>query len=352
MKKSYLMIAAVAALFVACAENDTFKDVDNQEVAIDFDGKYVNKVTRAELTETWLNTSGNKFGVFGYKGDLKIFDNEEVTSTGSDWTHSTKRFWDKSATNYKFYAYAPYASTAPTFSTTTGFTFTSSAIITNIKSDGADKAIALKAPTSYAECCTDHESHVEFIFNHVFSKLSFKAKISTAADALATIVIKSIKLEFPTATAPKWEQTAIGNVAGKTSFGTYSAIAANASTYSYSTEVYNDASNTTTLPTSATNIGETFIVVPVNNDNSVNVPEHIFGVEVTYDLTYKSDNQKETNCKAYGIIGGGEDAAHQFKPGQNDYYVVTITVDPAQIEFCAENIANWDDVTDNAVDVK
>lgn len=352
MKKSIYSILAVAALFAACAENDTFKDVDNQEVAIDFDGKYVNKVTRAEVTETWLNTSGNKFGVFGYKGDLQIFNNEEVTSTGSDWTHNTKRFWDKSATNYKFYAYAPYTSTAPTFSTTTGFTFTSSAVITNITTDGADKAIALNAPTSYAQCCNTHDSHVQFTFNHVFSKLSFKAKVSTAADALATIVIKSIKLEFPTATAPTWAQTAIGDVAGTTSFGTYTEIDADASTYTYGTEVYNNSSNTTALTTSATAIGNTFIVVPVNADQSVNVPEHVFGVEVTYDLTYKSDSKQETNCKAYGIIGGGNDATHQFKPEQNDYYVVTITVDPAQIEFCIEGVNAWDTETGNDVNVK
>ena len=49
MKKSYLMIAAAAALFAACAENDTIKEV-NEDVAIGFDGKYVNKATRAEIS--------------------------------------------------------------------------------------------------------------------------------------------------------------------------------------------------------------------------------------------------------------------------------------------------------------
>lgn len=348
MKKSYLMIAAAAAIFAACSSNDTFKEV-NEEVEIGFSEAGIENQTKAALTQDWFNTSGKKFGVFGYKGDLQIFDNEEVTSTGTDWTHTTKRFWDKAATNYKFYAYAPYASTAPTFSTTTGFTFTGD-IIADIDATDADKAIALKAPTSYTQCCGNHGSHVPFVFSHVLSKLSFKAKISSAADALATVVIKSIDLDFPTATAPTWTQTAIGAVDGTTSFGTYTPKDGT----NYETSVFNNSSNTTALTTSGAAIGKTFIVYPVNSESPVSVPSHIFGIKVTYDLTYKSDNKVESGCIATGVIGDGTPSTNLYQPGQNDYYVVTITVDPAQVDFCVEGVNEWDPTngTGRDIDVK
>lgn len=124
MKKSYLMIAAAAALFAACAEKDTFKDVDNQESPIIFE-QALNKTTRAYIADkAALATPG--FKVFGYKTNKRennqwvwtgsgvvqtIFDgNQKVYSenSGTSWKYDQLRFWDKTA-SYNFYAIAPYA---------------------------------------------------------------------------------------------------------------------------------------------------------------------------------------------------------------------------------------------------
>ena len=123
MKKSYLMIAAAAALFAACSSNDTFKDVDNQESAISFN-PYAEKVSKAAITGAdnaamlaRLADEGG-FVVYGYKtkddwasiSGEPIFNGVNVFSNdnGANWAYSRLRFWDKNG-KYNFYAVAPYS---------------------------------------------------------------------------------------------------------------------------------------------------------------------------------------------------------------------------------------------------
>jgi hypothetical protein len=121
MKKSYLMIAAAAALFAACSSNDVFKEVEEQETAISFN-PFASNETKAAITGAdnaarlaSLATAGG-FKVYGYKTidswahASTIFNGTTVTSSNSgvDWTYTGLRFWDKTAT-YNFYAVAPSA---------------------------------------------------------------------------------------------------------------------------------------------------------------------------------------------------------------------------------------------------
>ena len=121
MKKSYLMIAAAAALFAACAENDSFKEVDVQEAPITFN-QAINKVTRAYISSVADLKTENGFVVYGYKSldnfttkeSPDIFAGKNVywddqLSTPA-WVYNGLRFWDKNA-KYNFYAVAPYQPT-------------------------------------------------------------------------------------------------------------------------------------------------------------------------------------------------------------------------------------------------
>ena len=114
MKKSYLMIAAVAALFAACSDNDTFKEViNNNEGSEIIFSTYAQKATRAENSDTtyaWsLSDHHLSFRVWGYKNtsDVAVFEEDSVGFTTS-WSYVNKRYWDKAATTYEFYAFAPY----------------------------------------------------------------------------------------------------------------------------------------------------------------------------------------------------------------------------------------------------
>ena len=123
MKKSYLILAAVAGLFASCAQNEDLVQIADEPVAIGFESGFIDNLTRAELNNAWFTTANNSFGVFGYKGTTELFGTsatpvaELVTRDGTknDWVNTTLRFWDKAADDYSFYAYAPYASTSTTY---------------------------------------------------------------------------------------------------------------------------------------------------------------------------------------------------------------------------------------------
>lgn len=235
MKKSYLMIAAAAALLTACAEKDTFKDVDTQDEVIGFNGAYVGKSTRADITKNYLEEqvaadnaykAYHDFGVFGYKAsdsNFGLFTNEKVSyiQIGSgegaywDWQHATVRFWDKSA-SYTFLAYAPYNAYGVTATATNGISFTGIPVITQIADNHHDDLVVSEAIVYQTySACTDHSgitpshisqhgttnkyTYVPLTFKHILSKLTFKAKSSATSNS-AKIRIKQIKIDFPTIT--------------------------------------------------------------------------------------------------------------------------------------------------------
>ena len=125
MKKSYLMIAAVAALFAACSENEEIKQISSQGPAIGFT-TYYQKATRATENSSenysWdLSNHHSTFKVWGYKNtsETAVFNGEQVwwdTSLDPDaWTYTNNRYWDKVADDYYFYACAPYTGTPFSF---------------------------------------------------------------------------------------------------------------------------------------------------------------------------------------------------------------------------------------------
>lgn len=116
MKKSYLMIAAAATLFAACSSNDTFKDINNAEGPMIGFSTYTQKATRSEnSTKKYgldLNDHHETFRVWGFKNTtaIPVFDGEQVswnTAVADAWSYNNNRYWDKAATTYEFYAYAP-----------------------------------------------------------------------------------------------------------------------------------------------------------------------------------------------------------------------------------------------------
>ena len=401
MKKSYLMISAVAAIFTACSGNDIYKEVEDQNIPINFSQMATEKATRAgaELDMDWFhNTAKVGFGVYGFKGDpaaaTKIFKNEQVKSSLATapyaWTHTTIRFWDKAVSNYNFYAYAPFAGTNnndeganPSFDYTNGFTFTGLQIIANIDVDESttlspDKVVAtavegvgytsnkLHQGGSYTvgsttTNVTDHANAptVPFVFNHILSKLSFKIytpvkpnDYENVAERVANFTVKSIKIDFPTATSVTWAENGKNAVAaaGTTTYNSWAAKTGTKAAEAFETTVYNDATGTLVpygeTSTAATAIGNTYIVTPVNNT----VTKHEFDIQVIYDIAY-IDGTTETGCIATGTIGTGDPTkspgdegydANIYAPTQNQYYIAVIKLDPAKIEFCVEKVNEWD----------
>ena len=414
MKKSYLMIAAAAALFVACAETDTIKEIDTQDVAIGF-GSYINNATRAELTNSWFaNSDENSFGVYGFKIKdntptyEQIFDNEQVTwnDTQKDWKHPTVRFWDKSK-SYNFYAYAPYEANATFTTASQTFSFSGLELIQQIDATNnnnpvvTDIAIAINQGVTYESTlenthATDgasaqghHTGDVEFVFNHILSKLAFKVK-STTPQYLAKIRVTEVKIDFPTISSgsASWTQTSNDQPDGTTTIPALTAqdaIAANGTVTvaNFSIPVFTLESNgvgtnwlSTTAadiveytwandaPTTATeNKANEYIVVPVESGATDDVKGYEFAIKVVYDIQYMklsagktvgSENldDYEEDMQELGCIATGKITADNYDPEQNEFWTVTIDVNPAKIEFCVDKIEGWDTVDGGTVEVK
>ena len=357
MKKSYLMIAAAAALFAACSNTDTFKDVDVQEAVIGLNGQYVEKPTKAEITSAWLTTANSKFGVFGYRyaadnaNAFTLFSNEEVTyvtSPSADWTHTTVRYWDKGANDeYYFYAYAPYSASA-TFSRTNGLTYTLPSNVFLDTDDATDLCIAgAVEETDYAECS---DAHVHFTFSHVLSKLSFKV-IKTGFGANESVRLTSITFAAPSVTSATWNQN--DENATTDADITYVDLANPTSSSDLTAKVAfndtgaDDGNNVVgvadvVVGATAANIiagSNSFIVLPNNapqdpTDIQAN-EKHLIKLAVGYELTY-SDGETEPQT-AYG------DVALLYQKG--NHYIVTINIKPVEIQFHADVINGFNDVT-------
>ena len=115
MKKSYFLMAAAATMFAACSQSDVLNEVQVQEEAqaIGF-STYSAKATRAENNESATATTGLEehhvaFSVWGYKNTYTnfVFDDETVKMNAGAWEYVSKKYWDKAATSYQFYAAAP-----------------------------------------------------------------------------------------------------------------------------------------------------------------------------------------------------------------------------------------------------
>lgn len=362
MKKSYLMIAAVAALFAACAEKDTFKEVVNEEVAIGFESNYATKTTKAEIDNAWMKTSGDKFGVYGYKQEtdkvVTLFSNERVYYT-TDWEHTSVRYWDKSADDaYDFYAYAPYSASAASFvkdavspSTKTGFTYNLGTQVFADATLGAtvDLCVAAVEGTDYNECflpntTTASDGHVSFTFDHVLSKLSFNVK--KVETLTATVTLNALKMEFPSATSVNWAQNSksvtLGDknatpaeYVGDITYGGYAAPTAD----TYGVTIVSGKTQTVTTTSAAIADAHSYIVAP--NVVADPVQKHNINVKVEYTIDY-DDNIVETQT-ATGIA--------EINFIENYHYTLTINIDPAKIEFDVDAVNGWDEPHDAGVDV-
>ena len=118
MKKSYLMIAAAAALFAACSNNEMRNDVKEFGESVIGFTSYAGFQTKAEnnvsATNLWdLENHHTTFDVWSWKYfngawvSTAVYNKGTVSYLNSKWTASPLKFWDKSAEKYIFYAAAP-----------------------------------------------------------------------------------------------------------------------------------------------------------------------------------------------------------------------------------------------------
>lgn len=386
MKKDrFTILLAAAAMLAACSSNDTFKEVDTPDVVIGFNGQYVEKPTKAEITDSWLTTDGSDFGVYGYRYAIgntdptpfTLFNNERVyyVTSPADWLHTTVRYWDKGATGqYYFYAYAPYSATAASFNRAAngGLTYTmpvdgNSKTQVFVDTDNAlDLCIAAVEETDYEHCSTP--AHVHFTFSHALSKLSFKVK-KEGFGANDVVRLTSITFAAPISTTATWSQNALTGVASANV--AYTGYAAPASlTDNVKTAFTDSGADTPDNPATpdtdesavvgvediiaGTTAGDdkiggskSFIVIPntnpANPNNVQDGEKHLIKLTVEYELEYGDNHQKESHT-AYG------DVRILYQSG--NHYIVTINIKPVAIEFHVDAITDFTTVNAGTFDVQ
>jgi len=350
MKKTNLLIAAAALMVVGCAENTVLNETD--EMPIGFTKVYVENVTKAIKTGAYttqnFETEGNTFGVFGYKQtstqtDAQIFSDQKVeyksglsTDNGyngtTDWAYSPIKYWDKSATAYNFYAYAPHSGDF------TGTVALSSQSATAFSISGFKQATTQSA---MVDLMTDLSSKtsvtgnsigtndVAFTFNHILSNINLKMALSSSLKADETsnpVTVVSVSIG-----AVKMD-------------GSYA--------YASSAYAWSLAASPTTATFAATQTdGNVFAskALKASNVEYTNVPgltDLLFvpqAVDAGYKITIKYKIGTEVFDKEILLseFKNGNDALATWAPGYK--YTYQLIIGPNPILFDLAGVSDWSD---------
>lgn len=199
MKKSFLLLIA-AALLAACSSNEM--TVELKEKPIGFSRVYIDKSTKAirkgPYTTDNFGYVGNTFGVIGYKTtatqtNAKVFNDVKVEyQTGlsapfaaTDWAYSPLVYWDKTATQYSFFAYAPHSgdftgTVALGGNDATTFSITGFKQATTV-ADQIDLMTDLTNQNNVTANIGNND--VKFTFGHILSNINVTMAVSAALKA-------------------------------------------------------------------------------------------------------------------------------------------------------------------------
>jgi hypothetical protein len=236
MRKYSFFLAAAALVFVGCASDELRSDVQDEQIEIGF-STITNKQTRAENSTADINgnleTYNNTFKVWGYKvvsgtetpvlgaveganntytypGQLvehKDADGTANPAVTEGWYYTPVRFWDKSASVYKFYAASPSRDDWSWDSSTkkvsiANFSITGYNSVTGTPATAivSNKVLTAALTTEDLMISTDIEDHKNFTntpvnlsFNHILSRLNIGVRKATILDDY-TVYLKSVKV--------------------------------------------------------------------------------------------------------------------------------------------------------------
>ncbi|MBO4634728.1 MAG: fimbrillin family protein [Bacteroidales bacterium] len=208
MKK--IMILAVAAIaMVACTKTYEVVETSQEQSPIGF-GTWTDVMTKSRSAGTGSFTNGDKFDVYGTKtvseNTTTVFNGVAVSYNGTVWSYSPVRFWDKSASNYTFYAVLPFVDSnndgandiiSSAGSGNTFGQFTSTSIVFNEPTtNNQDILVASKYSRNASLPDTPITTNeVQLAFNHIASLVDIKVKKDQALEN-ANATVKIIKAQL------------------------------------------------------------------------------------------------------------------------------------------------------------
>ena len=355
------MIAAAAALFAACSDTDTFKDVDTQESPIAFN-QAINKVTRAYIEDKEDLAGEGGFVVYGYKTlnswtsiaqDIYSAQGTNVKSDddGATWYYDNLRFWDKTGT-YNFYAVAPYGASATyainsTLGASFGYiTITGAASAKNADSDDyllARGGVLNELGSTHTSADNDP---VTFNFHHVMTKVMVKLK-STLNAPNGHIKVTSLAISGWNSNNGTFAQNSASNPNNTLDISEWTIAAQNPLAGNFAlvgtgctdTEVLIKCDNTSAAANTKT-VQDFCIMVP----QAIATNQLTFTLDYTYyndeNATHTADNLTDDYSESYPAQVAVVSGAQTW--GTDACIIYTIDVKPASIDFDVNSICNFD----------
>ena len=397
MKKSYLMIAAVA-LFTACSETDTFKDAvsDNAQQPLSFSA-FAGKNTKAKGENTAnLQDFYDVFSVYGFKSVKRTENNQDVVKKETvfgnvpveyfatddngntvytselpssewvrpnatftaGWYYENVRFWDKMAESYEFFAVAPYVASGE-YAVESGDdnvkikTAASPYVISTEKNLAIVNGVPKSQNLSYCGFERDYmvaskiektkannalTGEVDLEFKHILAKLNIKIKLGDSYIGSQELVVNELKVNG------LYEE---GYYEGNTDLSGWNVDP----TKKYARDINADYS----LTDATTNYSEYYwletLMFPQTATCKVKgIQPTATGMDDMY--LYINYHIGTENYEAYydfaAIWKANAEVNDTFSFAQGNEYNLTITVGPEPIQFDA-SVAAWDTTNNQAI---
>lgn len=419
--KKYLLILATAAIVASCSQTDSFKEFNTPEEEIGFTTT-TNKQTRAENSSADINgnleTYNTTFKVWGYKvvsgtespvlgaveganntytypGQLvehKDADANANPQVTEGWYYTPVRFWDKSATVYKFYAVSPSRDDWNWNSSTkkvsiANFSITGYNSVTGTPATAivTNKVLTAALTTEDLMISTDIENHknytntpVTLSFNHILSRLNIGVRKASILDDY-TVYLKSVKVynmksngSFDEslasgttlsggtvarwATAPTTQSTFTSGVGYENATGLE--ITSTATTNTYYQYVYEGlaipqsvAYSKTVLVNESVEGLSSYLVLNGSNATTTSAPYIVIEYEIgkTENNVYTKHDSYKYYYNLADVFNGDATTAVDFCEGWQN--TLKITLAPAAINFDAD-VYEWATKTETAVDIQ
>lgn len=225
MKATNLWTMAMAALLTAgCSQNEITDISPDASPAVGFN-VYTTTQTRGTVTDNNAGATGIKnatgFGVLAYYTERSIWNNtgsftpnfmynQQVKWVTSAWIYTPMKYWPNAENDkISFFAYAPYEPTPTSSGTSSGISLSANTVTGaptlrfNMRTTAASMIdlVATNATgathssgTNQAINITKRANAVAFKFDHVLTRVNFKAKLSAAAATDTYIFVTGMRL--------------------------------------------------------------------------------------------------------------------------------------------------------------
>lgn len=176
MKKSFLMLGLAVAAMTSCTNDEVIDLNQSNQKAIGFES-FVNKGTRATVTNEVKADNLNRFYVYGNDGETDIFDNVSVIKSGEKWVMQENKEKDWETKEYKFAAYADGVGVAEHVASGISTSFRDGVLSFDnyiISETQASQTDLIAATASRDNTSTLNVTAVGLDFKHLLSKVNFK----------------------------------------------------------------------------------------------------------------------------------------------------------------------------------